>query len=79
MKKSLTLKLVVLAIISYVAITAPTSDACEQSMCITVQSGGTWENACAYFGGYNYPAKCIMESRQTGPDTWENYCTVQQC
>ena len=79
MKKSLILKLVVLAMLCYVAMMPSVADAqCEQSECVTFDDG---EPGCAYYHGGSYRYECYIESFEMPPGSneWVNQCKIAGC
>ncbi len=79
MKKSLVLKLVVLAMLCYVAIMPNnTSASCELSECVTFDDG---EPGCAYYSGGSYSRECYIESFEMPPGSneWVNQCKIRSC
>jgi hypothetical protein len=78
MKKSLVLKLIVLAMLCYVAIVPSGSNAaCKLSQCLQFDDGSP---GCAEYESYNiYTMKCVMNWEQLPDGTFRNWCSVEAC
>lgn len=78
MKKSLILKLVVLAMLCYVAIVPSSTNAnCPLSQCVTFDDGSP---GCAEYGTESYASmKCVMRWEQLPDGTYRNWCAVESC
>jgi hypothetical protein len=75
MKKTLVLKLVLLAMLSYVAIMPSSTTACDRGECVTFDDGSP---GCATYGENGY-FSCGMLSIETSPGNWSNYCFIYRC
>lgn len=78
MKKSFFLKLLVLAMLSYVALMPSAANAsCDKGECLTADDG--WP-LCATYGEVGYTT-CFMFSWEnpTGSGNWSNACLISRC